>query len=340
MRIRWRGLELPTRVVVVEEDEAGNYARFVIEPFERGFGITIGNSLRRVLLSSLEGAAVTSVKFGKVLHEFDTIKGVLEDVADIVLNLKQLRVRLQADEGATLRIETSNPGEVTGADVQAPANVEVVSRDLHIATLSRKVKFTAEMEVQKGRSYRTAEENEDEEEIGRIPIDAIFSPVLRVNCRTEDTRVGKLTNYDRLSMDVWTDGTVTPKMALVEAAKILRKHLNPFVHFDEIEKELAEAEVAPPAAVLAGAGDEPTDVLARPIGELELSVRSSNCLQGEKILTIGDLVQQTEGGLLGMRNFGATSLQEVKDKLEKLGLSLTPGDEEAEEEEKEAENDE
>ena len=325
MRIRWRGFELPTRVMVAEEDYADNHARFLIEPFERGFGTTIGNSLRRVLLSSLEGAAVTSVKFDGVQHEFSTMDGVLEDVADIVLNLKQLRIRVQADEGATLRIEATKLGQVTGADVQAPANVEVVSKDLLIATLTRKTKLVAEMEVRKGRGYHTAEENENEEqEIGRIPMDSIFSPVIRVNYRTEDTRVGKLTNYDRLIMDIWTDGTLTPEMALVEAAKILRKHLNPFVHLDELGKELLEEEGVGAQAGARGL----SDLMAKPISELELSVRSSNCLQGEKINTVGDLVNMSEADLLGLRNFGKTSLEEVTAKLVDLGLTLSRTEEE------------
>jgi len=324
MRIRWRGFELPTKVICEEGTRTDRYAKFIVEPFERGFGTTIGNSLRRVLLSSLEGAAVTSVKFEKVLHEFSTIEGVYEDVADIILNIKQLRIRMQGDRPTVLRIDVKKKGDVTGADVMCDADVEVVNKDLHLATLTKSVHFVCEMTAEKGRGYRTAEENEKEDmEIGRIPVDSLFSPVVRVQYRTEDTRVGQRTNYDRLIMEIWTDGTVTPEMALTEAAKILRKHLNPFVQQFELGPELKELEtagaIAPIRPVLA---EDLSAKLALPISELELGVRASHCLESENIRTVGDLVGYTEDQLLQVRNFGRTSLEEVKRKLAELGLTL------------------
>ncbi len=324
MRIRWREFELPTKVVCDEASRTDVYARFVVEPFERGFGTTIGNSLRRVLLSSLEGAAITSVKFSGVLHEFTTIDGVLEDVADIVLNLKQLRVRIPGDEPTVLKIDVKKKGPVTGADVTCEGDVEVVNKDLHIATLTKQVQFACEMAAECGRGYRTAEENEvGIQEIGRIPIDSIFSPVLRVRYQAEDTRVGQRTNYDRLILDIWTDATVAPDMALAEAAKILRKHLNPFVQQFEMGAEIEEANVsghlAPIRPILA---EGLSAKFALPISELELSVRSSHCLESENIRTVGEMVAYTEDQIMKVRNFGQTSLEEVNGKLSELGLTL------------------
>lgn len=324
MRIRWRGFELPTKVVCDEATKTEKYAKFMVEPFERGFGATIGNSLRRVLLSSLEGAAVTTVRFDAVLHEFSTIDGVLEDAADILLNIKQLRVRLQSDRPTVLRIDVKKKGPVTGADIQCDADVEVVNKELHICTLTKVASFACELAVEKGRGYRACDENEKEgQEIGRIPVDSIFSPVVRVRYRTEDTRVGQRTNYDRLVLEIWTDGTLTPEMALIESAKILRKHLNPFVQQSELGAELKEPEVvgslAPTRPALA---EDLSAKLALPIAELELSVRSSHCLESESIATVGDLVVYTEERLMQVRNFGRTSLEEVKRKLGELGLTL------------------
>ncbi len=324
MRIRWRGFELPTNVICEQATKTERYAKFVVEPFERGFGTTIGNSFRRVLLSSLEGAAVTSIKFENVLHEFSTIDGVYEDVADIILNIKQLRVRLRGDRPTVLRIDVKKKGEVTGADIMCDADVDVVTKDLHIATLTKTVHCVCEMSVENGRGYRTAEENEREGmEIGRIPVDSIFSPVVRIRYRTEDTRVGQRTNYDRLIMEIWTDETITPEMALVEAAKILRKHLNPFVQQFELGTEIKELEtaggIAPIRPVLA---EDLSAKLAVSIAELELGVRSAHCLESENIRTVGDLVGYDEDQILQVRNFGRTSLDEVKSKLADLGLTL------------------
>lgn len=321
MRIRWRGFELPTKVVCDEDTKTDSYAKFVVEPFERGFGTTIGNSLRRTLLASLEGAAVTSLKFDGVLHEFSTIDGVYEDVADIVLNVKQLRVRMLHDRPSTLRIDLKRKGDVTGADIIADADVEVVSKDLHICTLTRAARLACEMSVAKGRGYRTAEENDPgEEEPGRIMVDSIFSPVVRVRYNVADARVGQRIDYDRLALEIWTDGTVTPELAMVEAAKIMRKHLSPFTSYGEIGREICEAPVG--ELPEAGEDDELADKLSMSIADLDLGVRASHCLEKEDIRTVRDLVVRPESDLLDVRNFGDTSLEEVKKKLADLGLSL------------------
>lgn len=324
MRIRWRSFELPTRVVPDQEILSDSYGRFVAEPFERGFGISIGNSLRRVLLSSLEGSAVTSVKIEGVSHEFSTIEGVLEDVTDIVLNLKQLLVSLETDEPQKIRIDVGRKGEVKASDIQASPSVKIVNPDLHIATLTEDVPFKAEMEVRKGRGYVTAEENAlGEQEIGLIPVDSIFSPVRRVKYTTENTRVGQMTNYDRLILEIWTDGTVAPEMALVEASKILRRHLNPFVQYFELGKELEQEKAREEESKLKEQEkDELRATLDQSVAELDLSVRSANCLEAENIKTIRDLVIRPETEMLKFRNFGKTSLKEIKDKLAERNLEL------------------
>lgn len=320
-RVRWRGFELPTRVVADPKFRSGTYGRFVIEPFERGFGTTIGNGLRRVLLSSLEGAAVTAVKIRDVSHEFMTIPGVLEDVTDIMLNVKNLIVKLEGDEPRTMRLAAEGPGEVVANLIEADPAITILNPDLVLATLTDRRPFEMEMRVAKGRGYVPASEQyntREEQEIGLIPVDAIFSPVLRVRYKVEETRVGQRTNYDRLTMEIWTNGTVTPDMALVEAAKILRKHLNPFVQYLEIGEERVTQE----AAAVAGLDEELLRKLNMPISELDLSVRASNCLESAQIETIGQLVQKTDKDLLKLRSFGKTSLREVQRKLDDLGLSL------------------
>ncbi|MBE3123268.1 MAG: DNA-directed RNA polymerase subunit alpha, partial [Planctomycetes bacterium] len=240
MRIRWKGLELPTRVVLDASTALSVYGQFMAEPFERGFGVTIGNSLRRILLSSLEGAAVTGVKIDNVLHEFSSIDGVTEDVTDIILNIKGLVVRLEGSEPRTIVLEADRAGPVTAANIKADANVDIISKGHHICTLSKNMRFRMELRVAKGRGYVMAEENtpEGDQEVGYIPVDSLFSPVTRVRYRTEDTRVGHRTNYDRLVLEIWTNGTVSPDMALVEAAKIMRKHLNPFVEYFQPGEEV------------------------------------------------------------------------------------------------------
>ena len=324
MRIRWRGFELPSKVVCDEATKTDKYGRFVIEPFERGFGTTIGNSLRRVLLSSLEGAAVTTVRFDNVLHEFSTMDGVLEDAADILLNIKQLRIRIEGDRPTMLRIDVKKKGDLTGADIICEPGVEIVNKDLHLATLTKQVHFVCEMTAERGRGYRTAEENEKEgQEIGRIPVDSVFSPVVRVRTKAEDTRVGQRTNYDRLVLEIWTDGTIAPEMSLVEAAKILRKHLNPFVQETDLGAGLLETEApARSSGPRPAITDELSTKLALPVADLELSARSNHCLSAENIKTVGELVSYTEEKLLEVRNFGRGSLDEVKARLEELGLSL------------------
>ncbi len=339
MRIRWRNLELPTKVVADPATRTDTYAKFVAEPFERGFGVTVGNGLRRVLLSSIEGTAVTSVKIQGVKHEFSSLDGMKEDVTDVVLALKRLRIRFHTEDPKVLTIEKKGPGQVTGADVKCGSDCEVVNKDLVIATLTTDRAFEAEIEVKRGRGYVTQEENAREEhEIGVIPLDAIFSPVQRVRYRTENTRVGKMTNYDRLVIELWTDGTVTPEMALVEAGKIYRKHLNPFIHFFDVGKELGTPGASPSVAVpsfaapipsLAAApteGNEASDDLRRklamPVSSLDLSVRAGNALEAEGIQTLGELVGRTEEQLMKLKNFGRTSIKEVEKKLQSMELSF------------------
>lgn len=249
MRIRWRNLELPTEVVPDESVNTDTYGRFGIEPFERGFGTTIGNSLRRVLLSSLEGAAVFRVKIAGAAHEFTSLPGVLEDVTDIVLNVKALVVKCDADEPKTMKVSRRTKGPVRAGDIEADSAIEIVNPDHLLATLTDDVSFEMEMSVKKGRGYATAGENKiRDQEIGVIPVDAVFSPVIRVRYRTEETRVGQRVNYDRLIMEVWTRGTLTPQDAIVESAKILRKHLNPFIQYSQLGDEFVET-TAPVRAV-------------------------------------------------------------------------------------------
>ncbi len=322
MRIRWRGLELPTRVVNNQQVSTPTYGRFVIEPFERGFGTTVGNALRRILLSSLEGAAVTSVKIEGAEHEFTTIPGVMEDVTDIILNVKNLVVKSHTDDPRTLRLRSQVKGPVTADMIETDPSIEIINGDLTLATLTDNVIFDMEMQVKSGRGFVPADDAIDpdtDQEIGRIYIDASYSPVTRVRYRTEDTRVGQRTNYDRLVMEIWTNGTITPEMAMVEAAKILRKHLNPFVQYFELGEQIVESgaqQVQPEVDA------ELQRKLSMSAQELELSVRANNCLEAAKIETVGQLASMVESELLEIRSFGKTSLREVKRKLQDLGLSL------------------
>jgi len=329
MRIRWRGLELPNQVELDREVSTETYGRLIIAPFERGFGITVGNSLRRILLSALEGSAVTTVKIAGAAHEFTSLPGVLEDVTDIVLNIKSLAVRLDADEPKTMRVAASKAGPVTAAQIEADPAVSVINKDQLLATLTDDVDFSLEMTVEKGRGYVPAtmeSGREDQREIGVIPLDAIFSPVRRVRYKTEETRVGQLINYDRLIMEIWTDGTIGPELALVEAAKILRKHLGSFVQYFELGQDQALPETAEIGeARLEDVDEERQRLLAKNIADLELSVRASNCLELAKIETVGELVKMTDSQLLSLRSFGKTSLREVKRKLADLGLELGTG---------------
>lgn len=324
MRIRWRGLELPVRVDVERETLTDKYGKFIIAPFERGFGHTIGNSLRRILFSSLEGSAVVSVKINGISHEFTSIPHVVEDVTDIILNIKNIVVKLHTDQPKIIRIEASKKGEIKAEDIITDDNVEIINEDLHIATLSEDVDFNVDMEVRKGRGYVTAEENEPEEqEVGLIAVDSIFSPVRNVRYAIEETRVGRRTNYDRLIIEIWTNGVVTPEMALVEAAKIMRKHLNPFIQYFEIGRELQQVEKRMGLESIAEISEEELGKkLSIPITELDLSVRASNCLETSNIATVGDLVTKTEEQLLEIKNFGKTTLKEVKKKLAQLNLTI------------------
>ena len=327
MRIRWRDFEIPNSVVCDEATHTAEYGRFIVEPFERGFGVTVGNSLRRILLSSLEGAAVVSTKIEGVQHEFSTFDGVYEDVTDIVLNIKTLLVTLFDGDFAELKIRTSKKGEVRAAEIQHGPEVRIVNPDLLIATLTEDVEFNVDLLVRKGRGYLTAEENsQGDNEIGVIWMDASFSPVRRVRYKTEDTRVGQLTNYDRLVLEIWTNGTESPEMALVEASKILRRHLNPFLQYAEIGYRVQQDNGLDGDDGADDADDE--DVRRKmdmPVSSLDLSVRALNCLESAEISTVGELVKRTEPELLKMRNFGKTTLSEIKIKLEAFGLSLGLG---------------
>jgi DNA-directed RNA polymerase subunit alpha len=323
MRIKWRGLELPNRLTSERETLTDTYGKFFAEPFERGFGVTIGNSLRRVLLSSLEGSAITRVKIQGVQHEITTIPGISEDVTDIILNIKSLVVKNLTDQTKTIRIERRQHGVVRASDVITDETVQIINPEHVIATMTDDVPFVVEMTVENGRGYRTAEDNVGRErEIGVIPVDSSFSPVVRVKYEIEETRVGQKTNYDKLVMEIWTNGTLTPHMALVEGAKILRKHLNPFIQYAEPGPEMALDD----RAETAGGGDmvdhEMERKLNMSLAELELSVRATNCLESEGITTVRDLVIRTDEELLEVRNFGETTLREVKQKLTERGMTL------------------
>ena len=321
MQVRWKGLELPAAVINDPKSSSPTFGRFIAEPFERGFGTTVGNSLRRILLSCIEGTAITNVSIKGVSHEFSTVPGVLQDVTDIIMNAKGIIVSMDEGGPRTMRLAAEGPGDVTAELIEADTSITVHNPELVVATLTEPIDFEMEFTVERGRGYRPAAEqyqNADEQVIGDIPIDAIFSPVQRVRFSTEDTRVGQRTNYDRLLLDIWTDGTVTPEMSLVEAAKILRKHLNPFVQFAEAGTEVVSTEVSTQTE----ADMEMIRKLQMPIADLDLSVRAGNCLESAQIRTVGELVQKTEEELLGLRAFGKTSLREVDKKLEDIDVQL------------------
>lgn len=323
MRIKWRGLELPNRLSSDRETLTDTYGKFYAEPFERGFGMTVGNSIRRILISSLEGSAVTRVKIQGVQHEITTIPGVVEDVTDIILNIKSLVVKNTSEQPKTIRIDRHEKGVVTAANIITDESVQIINPEHIIATMTDDVPFVVEMTVENGRGYRTADENSGKErEIGVIPVDSSFSPVVRVKYDIEETRVGQRTNYDKLVMEIWTNGTLSPHMALVEGAKILRKHLNPFIQYAEPGPEMALDD----RGETVGGGDQVDQDLERKLNmslaELELSVRATNCLESEGITTVRDLVIRNDDELLEVRNFGETTLREVKAKLQERGLSL------------------
>ena len=327
MRIRWRGLELPSRVVRDGQISTDTYARFTAEPFERGFGTTVGNSLRRILLSSLEGAAVESVRIKGADHEFSSIPGVTEDVTDVLLNIKSLIVKLDTDDTREMKLSVRKAGPITAGMIDADPAITVVNKDLVIATLTEDHSFEMSMTVGKGRGYVPASEHlegEDEQTVGEIAVDSIYSPVTRVRYATEDARVGQKTDYDRLILEIWTNGTISPEMALVEASKILRKHLNPFVQYFELGSETASDEALANLRTAATPTVDPElqSKLNMSIQDLDLSVRANNCLESAKIQTVRDLVKKNDSDLLKVRSFGKTSLREVKRKLADMGLSL------------------
>lgn len=307
----------PRRLEVEKETLSPFYGKFTAEPFERGFGITIGNSLRRILLSSLQGGAITSVKIDGVLHEFSTIPGVKEDVTEIILNLKEVRLKLHTEGPKTIRLKTEGPRVLKAGDIQTGDAVEILNPEHYIATLSRDAKFSMEMAVKMGRGYVAAERNKEENQpIGTIPIDAIFSPIRKVNYTVTNARVGQITDYDKLTFEVWTDGSLSPEEAVTHAAKILKNQLSIFITFEEEE----EAEMA--VSEEEGEGEKLNENLFRSVDELELSVRSANCLKHANIKLIGDLVQKTEAEILATKNFGRKSLNEIKEILSEMGLNL------------------
>lgn len=308
------------KIECVERSEDNRYGKFVVEPLERGYGTTLGNSLRRILLSSLPGAAVTSIKIDGILHEFSTIPGVVEDTTDIILNLKSLAVKLHTDEPVTARIEAEGEGEVTAGDIIASAEVEILNPDLHIATLDKDGRLYMDIVIEKGRGYVSSERNKKEDHvIGVIPVDSIFTPVLKVNYEIEDTRVGQITDYDKLTLEVWTDGTIAPDEAISSSAKILSDHLKLFIGLtDKITDEVTMVEKE----------EEKKDkVLEMTVEELDLSVRSYNCLKRAGINTVEELIQRTEEDMMKVRNLGRKSLEEITSKLRELGLSLRKADE-------------
>lgn len=308
------------RIECIETDENQNYGKFVVEPLERGYGITLGNSLRRILLSSLPGAAVTTVKIDGVLHEFATIPGVKEDVTEIILNLKGLCLKLYTDEERTLRIEAQGEGKVTADDITSDADVEILNPDMHIATMAEGARLYMEMTVSKGRGYVSSERNKQGDHvIGIIPVDSIFTPVREVNYNVENTRVGQRTDYDKLTLEVWTDGSIQPDEAISLSAKILNEHLRLFIKLTESTDDVE---------IMVEKEEEQKDkILEMPIEELDLSVRSYNCLKRAGINTVEELIQRNEEDMMKVRNLGKKSLEEVMNKLSELSLGLRKEDE-------------
>lgn len=313
--MKWKNLEIP-KVLVADSNNNERYGKFTFEPLERGFGVTLGNALRRVLLSSLQGAAITSVRIDGVLHEFSTLPGVIEDVTEIVLNLKQLRLKLHGDGPMKGVFESRGKGEVRAADLQVSTDVQVLNPDLHIASLNRDGDLRMEVEINSGRGYVSADQHSQQDRpIGVIPIDSLFSPVTKVNYTVEATRKGQRVDYDKLTLEVWTDGSLLPNDTVAMAAKILTAHLNPLIQFQEEPEQEVEAAADPEV-------DRVTKMLSKSVDELELSVRSSNCLRAAEIKTIGELVTKSEPEMLKFRNFGRKSLKEIEDILGEMGLSF------------------
>jgi DNA-directed RNA polymerase subunit alpha len=312
----WKGFQRPKRLEFERETLTDRFGRFSAQPFERGFGTTVGNAMRRVLLSSIEGAAFTAVKIEGVLHEFSPIQGVVEDATDIILNLKQIPLKVHSDQAKTVTIRVLKPGEVRARDIVADADVEILEPDAHIATVSEGGKLEMELRIKRGRGYVAADKNFDEDlGIGWIPIDSVHSPVKKVNYVVDAARIGQTTDYDKLTLEVWTNGAVTPRDAVSLAAKLIRDHFTIFVGLDEAAEAPLDALGAEPAVVS-------NQNLDRTVDELELSVRSCNCLRNANIKTLRELVQKTEGEMLKTKNFGRKSLNEIKEILSGMGLSL------------------
>ena len=311
----WRGFQKPKRLAVESETLTETYGKFSAQPFERGFGTTVGNALRRTLLSSIEGAAVTAVKIEGVLHEFQSITGVVEDATDIILNLKQIPFKLNGDGPKALYLRVDQPGVVTSGQIEADGDVEILDKDIYIATVSEGGKLDMEMRLKRGRGYISADKNFDGDlGIGFIPVDSVHSPVRKVNYAVDAARLGQITDYDKLTLEVWTNGTVLPADAVGLAAKLLKDHMSIFINFEE--------EIETDTHTEDGRSPRQNDNLNRSVEELELSVRSYNCLKNANIQTIGELVQKTEAEMLKTKNFGRKSLNEIKEILAQMGLSL------------------
>lgn len=319
MGIKWRDFQFPKRLECDESTYTDTYGKFFASPFERGYGVTLGNSLRRVLLSSIEGSAVTGVKIAGAQHEFSNLPGVAEDVPEIILNIKSLVLNSHSKIPKTIYIKKDTKGEVKARDITVDETIEIINPDLHIATITRDTKFHVEMEVSRGRGYVPAELNKKEEKvIGMIPIDSIFTPIKKVNFSVENTRVGQRTDYDKLILEISTNGTISPKDAIIHASNILQRHMDIFVNFGQLSEEATEEEPEMTKEEIAL-----YEKLRLPISELELSVRSSNCLREARIKTIADLVKRSEDEMLAFKNFGKKSLTEIKELL--LGMGLTLG---------------
>src|SRR5437660_13374 len=312
----WTGFQMPRRLAADSDTLTGRYGRFSAQPFERGFGTTVGNSLRRALLSSIEGAAITAVKIEGVEHEFSSINGVVEDATDVILNLKQVPFKLHGNESKTLTISKEGPGEVTAGDIEADADVEVLDSTVHIATLSAGGALSIEMRLKRGRGYVSADRNFDEDlSLGYIPVDSVHTPVRKVNYNVEAARLGQNTEFDKLTIEVWTDGSVKPDDAIGLAAKLIKDHMSIFINFEEDTDDYAYAKMERPPLPR-------NDQLDRSVDELELSVRSYNCLKNAEIKTIRDLVQRSEREMLATKNFGKKSLGEIRDILRGMGLDF------------------
>ena len=312
-----KDFQMPKKLQYDPKKVTDTYGKFTAEPLERGFGTTLGNSLRRVLLSSLEGSAITSVKINGVLHEFSSIPSVIEDTTDLILNLKEVRLKLHTDKPKSLAIKMKGPGEVTAKDIEADAEVKILNPELHIATIDKNGKLEMEMKARRGRGYVPSEKNKEPgQAIGVVPIDAIFSPIRKVNFKVENARVGQETDYDKLVLEVWTDGSIRPDDAVAHASKLLKDHLSIFIHLPE------EDETSPAIEEEIKKTPSFNENLLRSVNELELSVRAANCLKNAGIETIAELVQKTEGEMLKTKNFGRKSLNEIKEILTEMGLGL------------------